>query len=398
MPFTLRSEGHFAWAIKMVKQQVGSVSRKIRRTGTLGLFMAFCILQSAQAASDPLQLPALMSSKASTALLLSVAQAGSRLVAVGEHGVINYSDNLGKTWTQSKVPVSVTLTAVFFSDAKTGWAAGHDGVVLATQDAGQTWEKRFDGNQANALMLAEAKSNINALRSDDAAKQAAAENAQADVEAGAKFGPSRPLLGVWFRNNSEGFVVGAFGQIFHTTDAGKNWESLASRLNNPDGLHYNAISATPGGALVIGGEGGRIYRSENNGITWQTIDTGYTGQLYGVIGLSQAGKQERLLAFGFGGHVLLESEHGAWQDLNIASKKNLIGGVQTADGSVFLVAQDGTVLHCKANTQTFDIVLQGSGTPIAGMTVVKVDKKPLEMVTSGVNGVHVKTISLGKFD
>jgi photosystem II stability/assembly factor-like uncharacterized protein len=205
-------------------------------------------------------------------------------------------------------------------------------------------------------------------------------------------------LGVWFRNNSEGFVVGAFGQIFHTTDAGKNWESLASRLNNPDGLHYNAISVTTSGTLVISGEGGCVYRSENNGATWQTIDTGYAGQLYGVIGLSQAGKQERLLAFGFGGHVLLESEHGAWQDLKTPIKKNLIGGVQTADGSVFLVAQDGTVLHCKANTQTFDIVLQGSGTPIAGMTVVKVDKKPLEMVTSGVNGVHVKIISLGKFD
>jgi len=363
----------------------------------LGLLLAMCIFQSVQAASDPLQAPALISEKASKALLLCVVQAGSRLVAVGEHGIIIYSDNQGDSWTQSKVPVSVTLTAVFFSDAKIGWAVGHDGVVLATQDSGETWEKRFDGDQANALMLAEAKKNISALRSEDTSKLEAAQNALADIEAGAKFGPSRPLLGVWFKDNHEGYIVGAFGQIFHTQDAGKNWESLANRLNNPDGLHYNAISVTRQGALVISGEGGKIYRSENNGTSWQTIDTGYTGQLYGVVGLAQRGKQEPLLAFGFGGHALLEDERGAWREMKIPSKKNLIGGARTADGVVLLVTQDGAVLRSDPNVQGFDIVLQGGGAPTAGMTVMQADRNTLQVATSGVNGVHVNVISLGKF-
>ena len=37
------------------------------------------------------------------------------------------------------MPTSVTLTAVRFADAQHGWAVGHGGVILATQDGGEQW-------------------------------------------------------------------------------------------------------------------------------------------------------------------------------------------------------------------------------------------------------------------
>ena len=54
--------------------------------------------------------------KIASTLLLDVASAGSRLVAVGQRGHIIYSDDQGKTWVQAKVPSRVLLTAVFFAD------------------------------------------------------------------------------------------------------------------------------------------------------------------------------------------------------------------------------------------------------------------------------------------
>jgi len=56
--------------------------------------------------------PALMSEKAGRSLLIDLAHAGKRLVAVGERGHVLFSDNDGKTWTQAKVPVSLMLTSV----------------------------------------------------------------------------------------------------------------------------------------------------------------------------------------------------------------------------------------------------------------------------------------------
>lgn len=54
-------------------------------------------------------------------LLLGLTRAGSRVVAVGEQGLIELSDDDGKTFRAPKsVPVQVTLTAVHFADASHG--------------------------------------------------------------------------------------------------------------------------------------------------------------------------------------------------------------------------------------------------------------------------------------
>ncbi len=75
------------------------------------LLLASCLLLTtalaARAASnDPLEVPAFASAKAARSMLLGVAQAGPRLVAVGERGIIVYSDDQGQSWTQASVPVS----------------------------------------------------------------------------------------------------------------------------------------------------------------------------------------------------------------------------------------------------------------------------------------------------
>ena len=83
---------------------------------------------------------AVKSKLANEALLLGVTRAGKRLVAVGEYGDILLSDDEGQSWHQAKkVPTTVTLTAVDFVDDKTGWAVGHDTVILKTEDGGETW-------------------------------------------------------------------------------------------------------------------------------------------------------------------------------------------------------------------------------------------------------------------
>src|SRR5688572_4197764 len=67
-----------------------------------------------QSHPDLLELPARVSPHAARILQIAVTAAGRRLVSVGERGVALYSDDGGKSWTQARVPVSVTLTAVQF--------------------------------------------------------------------------------------------------------------------------------------------------------------------------------------------------------------------------------------------------------------------------------------------
>jgi photosystem II stability/assembly factor-like uncharacterized protein len=335
-------------------------------------------------ARDPLQTPARMSARAPKAMLTALALAGQRTVAVGERGIILVRDGGDKAaWQQAKVPVSVTLTDVAFANGRDGWAVGHDGVILSTSDGGAQWTTRFDGNRANALMLADAKAAL--ARAQAAGGSAAsstalsdAENALGDIEAAAKFGPSRPLLGVWFRDTRTGYAVGAYGQAFRTTDGGVNWQSMGAGLPNPEGLHYNAIAGGPGRMLAIAGEGGYVYRSLDGGDTWQRIETGYGGQLYGVMFTGRA-----MLAYGFGGHVFRSEDGGAtWRETPPVTKKSLVGGTMQGS-SIVLAAQDGALLRSDDDGASFRVVRQGDAVPTAGMLALDGT-----VLLSGVGGVR----------
>lgn len=328
-------------------------------------------------AADPLATPARMSAKAPHALMLGAAQAGLRLVAVGERGIIIYSDLGGNGWSQAASPVGVTLTAVHFPDAERGYAVGHDGAILSTRDGGRQWKKVLDGVVINELMLADAK---RAVANATPASADQASNALADIEAALKFGPSRPLLSVWFRNPSAGWAVGAYGQIVRTTDAGAHWESLATNVPNPDGLHFNSIAPGMNGALLMAGEGGRVYRSTDSGSSWSAFDTGYKGQLYGVLEPTDG----TLLAYGFGGRVMRSEDGGAhWQEQPQLGRKALVGGAVLSDGAILLAARDGVIYRSIDVGRSFAVLQAGRGQEIASMTLL--GQAP---VLSGVGGVY----------
>ena len=356
---------------------------KVLKQAAAALLGALAVMPAV--ARDPLQTPARMSARAPKAMLTALALAGPRTVAVGERGIVLVRDGgANAPWRQATVPVSVTLTGVAFADASNGWAVGHDGVILSTNDGGAQWSTRFDGNQANALMLADAKAAVEKAQAAGtgagagSAALADAENALGDIEAAAKFGPSRPLLGVWFRDARTGYAVGAYGQAFRTTDGGAHWSSMGAGLPNPEGLHYNAIAGGPGNVLAIAGEGGYVYRSTDGGASWQRIETGYGGQLYGVIFTGRS-----MLAYGFGGHVFRSEDGGAtWRETPAVTKKSLVGGALQGS-SIVLAAQDGALLRSDDDGVSFRVMRQGDAVPTAGMLAVNGT-----VLLSGVGGVR----------
>lgn len=320
-----------------------------------GLLVALLGPGQALAAVDLLALPAIQSAKAGKSMLLNLAWAGKRLLAVGERGIILCSDNGGKDWSQAEVPASVTLTAVHFPSPLNGWAVGHDGLILTTKNGGKTWTKQFDGNQANGLILEAAQGRLHSAQTAklNAATVRRLEDALEDAKAGAKFGPSRPLFDVWFASDSLGYAVGSFGQVFRTTDAGKHWALAGIEAANPDGLHINAVSGQAGGAVLLASESGKIFRLSTGATEWQRLDTGYAGQLFGVREFQDGGASV-ILAYGFGGNVFRSGDQGQhWSAIPTGTKKALTASVMLEDGTLYLSGADGRLLKSSDGGRSF---------------------------------------------
>ena len=249
---------------------------------------------------------------AQNAPLLAVTHTGQRLVAIGDHGVVILSDD-GQTWRQSRrVPVDGLLTALSFADAQQGWAVGHGGVLLKTEDGGETWtlQQRMEGQPV--------------------------------------------LLSVWFENSRHGIVVGAYGYAAQTEDGGQSWTRLIVGEEGDD-YHLNHIFSGPDKSLFIAAEMVHAFRSLDHGTTWEKLDTGVRGSLWGGIGL----RSGRVLLVGMSGRVLISDNIGdTWRELNSGSHEAITAVAQRADGRVALVGNGGLVAESDANLERFTTSLR----------------------------------------
>ncbi|WP_069234400.1 YCF48-related protein [Burkholderia sp. MSMB175] len=342
---------------------------------------------------DLLDTPAPATRNGARKLLVDVTQAGKRLVAVGDMGLIVHSDDWGVSWAQSPSPTSVMLTAVAFADERNGWAVGHDGVILATLDGGATWQRQFDGRQGDAQMLAAARASLERLRAVpnvDEKRREQAEDAVASAEQSIAAGPSRPLLGVRFFDAANGFAVGAFGQLFETGDGGRHWDYIGDRLDNGEGLHLNGITLTSDGDVLIAAEAGVVFRSRDRGHTWSRGHTGYNGYLYGVLALPGS----VLLAYGFKGHAFRSVDGGQrWTAVRSGTDKTLVAGVVRSDGIPLLVDEEGQLLTSSDQAQAFRPVgARLSQRRLSGLALIGASAK-LSAVTVGLGGVRIHPLA-----
>jgi photosystem II stability/assembly factor-like uncharacterized protein len=261
---------------------------------------------------------------ASGALLLGVASANQRLVAVGERGHVLLSDDHGRTWRQAEsVPTRALLTGVCFSNYQEGVAVGHDEVILTTRDAGQTWTL-------------------------------------------AHFAPEsqQPLLDVACAGGRV-IAVGAYGAYFSSRDGGVSWgekkfAALAGKAA-ADGVgrdfHLNKIAAASADTLYIAAEGGHLYRTDDGGLTWHELPSPYDGSFFGVTPLGG----DVVLAYGLRGNLFRSEDAGAsWRKVETGTHAMLNDAVslETGGDAIAIVGLSGVVLMSRDGGRSFALMHQ----------------------------------------
>ena len=323
---------------------------------THALAMALAILAGAACihAQEPAPVSAAPTSEMmplvmTRSLILDITEAASRAVAVGERGEVLVSESRTEWRQVPDVPTRSTLTAVSaVGDAV--WAVGHDGTIIASRDGGLTWtlQRRDVFNPST--------------------------DAPFDPRQGV------PLLDILMLSPTHGFAIGAYSQLLRTDDGGDTWAFVPTKPagaavdaseddeadvdpdNGADNIgdednwtfseddlamdaiaepHFNAITRTGNGALIIVGERGTTFRSRDDGKSWERLQLPYGGSMFGVIAYGD----DHVVAYGMRGNVYESHDLGdSWEGIDTGTELSLMGGAAYGDGGFVLVGANGIVL------------------------------------------------------
>ncbi len=322
-------------------------------------FRLLCLMSALIALYAPRAMAApAVSPSEQASLYTDMTQAGGRLLAVGQHGHIIFSDNQGDSWSWANTPVNTLLTAVYFVDEQHGWATGHDGVILHTQDGGTHWQLQHDGltlakDQGQERIKA-AVSNLDAAENRLRAARANGDqsinyeleynDAKVSLElarAAVNQPEADPFMDIWFDNARFGIAVGAFGLVKLTQDGGQNWQDISERLDNFEQFHFYAVAANARGQILIAGEGGSLFRSDDRGQHWQRLEPPYEGSLFGVTALSDT----EVITYGLQGSLLYSADFGnQWRTLDTGVTTSLFNASPLGN-STLIVGDAGVYIE-----------------------------------------------------
>lgn len=243
---------------------------------------------------------------AARGLLLDAVLNGHAITAVGERGAIIRSVDSGDTWEALASPTHATLTGVAFADANHGWAVGHDGVILYTRDGGETWIEQF---------LAEDRETV--------------------------------FLDIAAIDSTRAIAIGAFGVAYTTKDSGRTW----TRQKFLDGdNHLNRISHGHDGDLFIAGERGLLLRIPAFNKPAALLDSPHEVSFYGVAPIAS----HTLLAYGLRGHLYRSKDNGiTWQKIESPLSTLFTTAIRLKSGTIVVAGQARAFVVSRDNGHSF---------------------------------------------
>jgi photosystem II stability/assembly factor-like uncharacterized protein len=288
--------------------------------------------------------PAIAVGHPANVMLDAITQAGNRLLAAGEHGVVIYSDNDGSSWTQAAVPVDVTLTAIAFADARSGWAVGNSGVILHTDDGGLNWRLQLNGLQADQITLQAAKAAV-ALNNPSPGTKLAVARANHLI---AQNDP-KPFLSLIVFNQSSALALGAYRLAMMTTDGGRSWTDWSLNFGDPLSHHLYGV-APVGGDIYVVGEAGLVFRSTDGGKTFPAVAPAGASTLFGVLGTGDGG----VMVYGVAGALYRSADGGQhWTAVTMPPSANLTDAVMLKSGAIVVTAESGIIYVSQDHGKSF---------------------------------------------
>ncbi len=204
------TDGGKTW--KEIETAEDGIVRAISLDGQQGIAVGRSVLRSTDAGASWTRV------KSPPINYIDIATRGRTIVVIGGAGLVMRSEDGGETWREQWLPTQATLINVAFAGERIVMIAVLDGTLLRSTDAGQSW----------ATIPSPARAR---------------------------------LSGIAFTDNGEGLAVGYWGEAIRTTDGGATWRRELSGTR----LHLLDVEADPRGGFLVSGVRETIFSVTSGG-------------------------------------------------------------------------------------------------------------------------------------
>jgi photosystem II stability/assembly factor-like uncharacterized protein len=276
-----------------------------------------------------------------------------RWIAVGSKGLILRSADDGRTWERgilrvrtdqdSDVFQDFDLYSVRFTpDFKAGWIGGENGLIFYSSDGGSTWSRRtVPGFQKSVFRIAPIDTSRACAVGTDGTLLCTTDEGKHWV--------SRPvdqhidLYDLTFVGG-QGWAVGAFNTILHSSDGGADWQLQAGGYSKDrllDEQAFFAVAFRDGNRGEVAGLAGKILLTDDGGRTWRNDgEDSKRPSLFAVSGVWPS-----IWAAGKHGAIIQHSDGSGWKTIELRGARQDITDLAVAHNTALAVGLQGTILR-----------------------------------------------------
>ena len=194
---------------------------------------------------------------------------GGNWFIVGARGLLLVTNDHGQTWHRRQLLDRDFYCVRFSPSQKTAWIVGEDGHILVSEDDGKTWQPQKPPTQDRLLKIGIADDQRAAIAASDGDILSTADHGQTWNKYNNK---DLIFFDIAMNPNGEGWAVGEFETILHTVDAGKTWKVQTGGISRDfrvgpyfavdfDGNNQIGWVVGLNGQLTSTGDGGKTWRN-----------------------------------------------------------------------------------------------------------------------------------------
>lgn len=257
-----------------------------------------------------------------------------KMYAAGFNGTFLFSADEGNTWTIRTAPSANNINTISFppvGQATTGWA-GSTG-LFKTTNSGQNWTQQLFDTVVNKVLFITATTGYVVLNKNFIAKTTNGGTNFTHIQFTTDNSHRGKLLDISGNIMMLGATDGDSTFIYKSTNEGVTWQQIFKT-----GVNHSAIELVTIDAGFLCGSGGVIHRTTNGGANWQQVPSGTSVDLQNVLDA----KNNIMYITGSSGNILKSTNSGQNWFLQNSNTGATLRGLD-------MINNGGIVLTCGTN-------------------------------------------------